>query len=424
MKENIAFEDIRNAVIQKMIAELKNEGNIYDKKFPGYAIFKRCVFLFIIVKLMVFRFKIPSSKSRNQPCGFIYDHGNLEYTKFFRDILEFDFKYTYFHVPFIGYVFYLIATHYNKKTYLFQQIKFILRQIIGVIRISLTERYNYPLKYYERLLDFYLQCFNHLTLFNVYPPSFVFTVDDFVPSRIGLCYVANFMKVPIIYGQIDMYNFSVPPTKVDIALVNSKEAIEYFNDGLTIVHQKEKIDYKINIRKIPSNPKIIGLVPNNFYVKEKLISAIALIIQKHPNSTLYIKYHPNTKTKDKPLFSSNKIVEAKEETLESYSNKCDYIIASNTTAQMKVLLKGCPVIHISGIDRNKFDLNGYVKKKVIFGCKIEELKAIDIESVNEFYSNPCWKVNITKMYQNNSNKSIVSREYLKKYIKQMNVLWY
>jgi len=425
VKEDTTFSNIENSIIQKLAIEFKKEGYTYDKKYPGHFIFKRCVFLFIITKMIIFRFKVPSSKSRHQPCGFIHDHGNLEYTKFFIETLDFDFEYSYFRIPIVGYIFYLVATHYNKKTYLLQQIKFILRQITKIMRTSLTEGHRYPLKYYERLLDFYLQYFNHLTLFNVYPPSFVFTVDDFVPSRIGLCYIANIMRIPIIYGQIDMQKYSIPPVKVNVALVNSKEAIEYFNEEGTMVYQMNRFDYKkINVRKVPSNPNVVGLLLNNFYIIERLKGTITRIQKKHPNSTIYIRYHPNTKAQDKPFFSSNKIIEAKKETLESYSSKCDYIIASNTSAQMKVLIKGCPVIHISGIDRNGFDLYGYVKKKMIFGCKIENLKLMNIRSINEFYSDPCWKANIAKIYQNDPNIDTGSKEDLRKSILQMNDIWY
>ena len=61
---------------------------------------------------------------------------------------------------------------------------------------------------------------------------------------------------------------------------------------------------------------------------------------------------------------------------------------------------------------------------MIFGCKIENLKLMNIRSINEFYSDPCWKANIAKIYQNDPNIDTGSKEDLRKSILQMNDIWY
>lgn len=376
-----------------------------------YPLFNKCRLLFMLCKLLKYRFKIKIARYQASCGSFMCDHSNREYTSYLSKLLREEFKvYNYSKISIVRYAVFLIANNNINKRLLFNQIK-------KTLFLLLKHRRQYPLPVFNELISFFLDWLNYHTLFKVCPPAFVFTVDDLSSERLAACLVANYQQIYVIYGQIDLIKYTKPPFAVDIAIVKSRDALEYFTNRSSIVHHAGKVDCdKIRVRKIPSKVRTVGILLDNFWIHDKLVEIINIIRKKHRNAILYIRYHPDTKTK--PDFSSDKIVVANSnETLELYSNKCDYVISNDTTARNKVLLNGCPVVHVSGIDDSGFESCGYVKNGVILGCEAKSIKSLSMESINTFYSSKNWVTNMKKVFATDSEINAASREEIREYIK-------
>jgi hypothetical protein len=101
-------------------------------------------------------------------------------------------------------------------------------------------------------------------------------------------------------------------------------------------------------------------------------------------SDLYLRLHPNSQlhnSRDLPKWLK---VASKSETLTEFAKKVDVAIVGNTSAQLKLLCLGVPVVHLNIFDHFGYDLYQYCRLGFSFG--VREIDSLSMESVKLFYT--------------------------------------
>lgn len=362
--------------------------------------------LLVLFNILKFEFKVDINQNSRV---LVLDHKSNKYSYYLSALIEKDLNsYEYRSKSFFKYLFFLVTNKNIDKKKLLNDTKTALHFIFKY-------RKKYPLPVSNKLIDFFIYFLNYSILFDLPAPFLVFISDDISVERLAVSFVANKNKIPVIYGQISFLNFNPPPFFVDVALLKSKEAIEYFINKAKIVHQVEKVEWdSVKIRKIPQNISSIGILTNNFLNQDKLLEFIKIIRKKYPDALICIRYHP--RTRKKLNLSAYGILEPEaQESLKEFSKKYDYVVASRTSSQTEVLINGCPVLQVSGMDNGGFDDN--VENRIVIGCKLEDFYFLNEELINEFYLDKEWKENMKKTFSIKENINLTSEEDLKKYLK-------
>lgn len=362
--------------------------------------------LLVLFNILRFEFKVNIDQNSGM---FILDHKSNKYSSYFSTLTGKDLNlYKYRSKSFFKYLFFLVTNKNIDKKKLFNDAKIVLHFIFKY-------RKKYPLPVSNKLINFFIYFLNYSMLFDLSVPSSVFVSDDISVERLAVSLVANKNKIPVIYGQISFLNFNPPPFFVDVALLKSREAIEYFINKAKVVYQVEKVEWdRIKIRKIPHNVSSIGILTNNFLNRDKLLEFIKIIRKKYPDALICIRYHP--RTRKKLDLSAYGILESEaQESLKEFSKKYDYVVASRTSSQTEALINGCPVLQVSGMDNGGFDNN--VGNRIVIGCKLDNFYFFDEELINKFYLDEKWKKFMEKSFSADKNINLASKNELKKYLK-------
>lgn len=125
----------------------------------------------------------------------------------------------------------------------------------------------------------------------------------------------------------------------------------------------------------------VGVLLNAF-ADARIVSSLLEPIQSMLKKDLIVRKHPNSKLSDRDLPTGMRF-HAQKKSLHNFVESTGIVVSGNTSAQLKVLCYGAPVVHLAGLDPMKFDHHGYVARGIIYGV----LQPTDLTSdgIREFY---------------------------------------
>jgi hypothetical protein len=131
---------------------------------------------------------------------------------------------------------------------------------------------------------------------------------------------------------------------------------------------------------VDPNPEFVGVLLNAFAGQKELETLRDVHVTL--GIPMEIRLHPRSKLTACKLLEGLSMAPTNE-SLQDFSERMPLIICSNTSAQLKVLCKGTPVVQVPGLDSLPFDHHGYVARGIILG--VREIADLDLANVKEFY---------------------------------------
>lgn len=219
------------------------------------------------------------------------------------------------------------------------------------------------------------------------PQVTVLVNSDVSPTQALLAAAAARAGCESVWWQDDFHHVSPPPLGFTSGVVLNERGACALLAGSPSVRIAQRPGHTLgHVREVPAAVDELGVVVNNFFRAtpdelavlkraKEAVCAQAVHLRLHPNSKLEIQGVRDW------LF-----VAQREEPIDAFAERVGLVVSGNTAAQIKVLLAGVPVAHISGLDPMGFDAYGYVSRCVVYG---EEKPAQGLGTrANDFYGVP------------------------------------
>lgn len=139
----------------------------------------------------------------------------------------------------------------------------------------------------------------------------------------------------------------------------------------------------VPIKKIAKMP-IVGVATNNsFIASDEQVDRLASIARHLGINSVELRLHPNSSVAVSCISNPSIRICDRNETMAEFSKRIDLCIVGNSASQIWLVKNGVPVVHISGLDTNGYDLYGYVSKGLVLGLRQDDL--LNIDRVETFY---------------------------------------
>lgn len=211
-------------------------------------------------------------------------------------------------------------------------------------------------------------------------------IGDLSTHQIALSGAVRVTGHKLISWQFDYLDFKRFPLMPDRAVVLNQCGVELARlnspaaSAGRIVWRPAMDVRPTDLGALESRP--VGLLLNAFTDESSLLSILSslqkclthkILIRPHPNSTLWETELPSGAT-----------CQARNESLEELVHQTGIIICGNTSAQLKALCLGAPIVQVQGLDPIPIDHHGYVRRGIVFGSqKVDDVQYADVIS---FYS--------------------------------------
>jgi hypothetical protein len=235
-------------------------------------------------------------------------------------------------------------------------------------------------------------------------PAFLLCVSDLSASRMALAAAANRAGIPVVYVQ-QGHEIKPPMFAIDAAMVLNDRGFEAVR--MTLKPNGFISFYELDeggpsprpavVRIDPvGEPHVVGICLNNFVAVESLPTVIAMLERRFASAHIHVRPHPNQRG-ELPLAGTRATIASAQEPLEAFCRACDLLVCANTTAAIRALTYGRPVLHVTGLDRFPYDSVGHVAAGAVFGVPggITGIAALNIADIDEFYARPRWAKQFT-----------------------------
>lgn len=153
--------------------------------------------------------------------------------------------------------------------------------------------------------------------------------------------------------------------------------------GTAAIITRRPAEPPVPLRRVPRVP-CVGVATNaSFATTEAQRTLLSFVAEKLGVDQLHLRLHP-TRHQPASAFRAWPVQLAPaDEPMAAFAARVDLVVVGNTAAQIWLLRKGVPVLHISGLDTHGFDLYGYVRQRFVLG--IQDLEALSLDCVAAFY---------------------------------------
>lgn len=220
----------------------------------------------------------------------------------------------------------------------------------------------------------------------------VVVVADLSPELIAFCCALKNEGHETIGWQcdyLDPVKFPFEPTKAIVKNAHGLRMAKKDESSAGIIWQKYTGYRTIS----PVNlSKPIGLILMAF-IDDATWNRINDLARKFGRRVL-IRPHPRNATP--PTVSCEDVlIDYSRQTLEQFVGKCGLVLVGNSTAQIKILQQGVPVVQVKGLDIFPFDIHGYVCKGLVFGS--EQFSLRNVSEVDSFYKKKQWSETMSQL---------------------------
>lgn len=254
----------------------------------------------------------------------------------------------------------------------------ILGKILKRYDLFIALRAIQYLAYYDRF-DFELHKGNTniVIVFTDANPHGRALMQSALKKNIKLCFISH--------GEPDE---TMPPICCDIAyLFGERSLLRYRKNrshiGKVLYYGHKDIFKKIREVDFRKNVQI-GIFLSKSTNLDEVVKLIFLLKKTFKNCTILIRKHPNmdlTRREEKMLLRSFAVQISDGKSLDRDIEKCDFVLAGETTVHLDVLLRGRPSLYYRNLEKNFFYRYDYVKEEIILEWDMD----ISDEVINNFY---------------------------------------
>ena len=237
---------------------------------------------------------------------------------------------------------------------------------LRILRLWVRMRAKHGAQTAVILLQFLLEYRNALSLLDCCQPRFIVVHTDYSMRSLALAVAGTKKGTDVRVFQTTATNRTRPPHSSRIAYAYTPSVFEGLAE--TIVQLEADVK-RAPIRQIPATP-VIGVALNN-YIDDGKVAAAIDEMRRLPHADIIVRHHPNSK-------------HATDEPLSIFLERCDVLIAGNTSTQASAILGGLPVIHVGVLDDHPFDTYGFVADGMVYGAR--RVSDISFADVAAFYA--------------------------------------
>lgn len=224
-----------------------------------------------------------------------------------------------------------------------------------------------------------------------------FTANDFAPAPLAFkaATAAQGMKqLYAMHGQISVASSGniFPRLNYDAAFLygqSSLDSYRYNGEPTGCIILTGFAGKSEPLRIISEDIKNIGIALPNYY-DDSTQHTIESLGELYSDCRIHVRCHPQMRRR--PTFPMHPRVSAStHDSLKSFADECDFVVAGNTGAQIDILKFGCPVVYSDGLDNLGTDDIGLVGANII---PEQKESRFDKVTINSFFD-----VNWTKKFR-------------------------
>lgn len=208
-------------------------------------------------------------------------------------------------------------------------------------------------------------------------------IGDLSPQLIALCGAAREAGHATIGWQTDFLDFKHFPVRPDLAAVLNETGIRLARrSGSAVADMDTYWREAPEIRPMDfdiEDPRIGVLL--NAFADEAILRRLASL-QQRLRQPMEVRLHPRSRLDAKEMPNGLEAA-PRSEALETFVDRNSLLICGNTSAQLKALCRGTPVVQLAGLDDLAFDHHGYISRGLVIGFKRDD--QFSLKRVEEFY---------------------------------------
>lgn len=210
-------------------------------------------------------------------------------------------------------------------------------------------------------------------------------VGDLSPFQIALAAAVRRTGHRLLTWQYDYLDFKRFPVVPDVAAVlNNSGAklarIDSRADNNERLYWRSGIACRtVNLSALADRP--VGVLLNAFSAAH-VVESVLTVLRDLLRQSILIRRHPNSKLAASDLIDDMEF-QPVGESMDDFVRKVGIVVSGNTSAQLKALCLGAPIVQVPGLDPMNFDHHGYVARGIVYGVPSPD--SISIESLVRFY---------------------------------------
>ena len=207
-------------------------------------------------------------------------------------------------------------------------------------------------------------------------------IGDLSPHLIALCGATRETGHRSIGWQMDYLDFKHFPVRTDIAAVLNETGVRLSRrDPAT----SESDVYwrpvpEIRPMRLDFENGTVGVLLNAF-ADEEVLERLSRL-KARINRPMEVRLHPRSRLHHSPP-PEGMALAPRDESLEAFTDRMSLLVCGNTSAQLKALCRGTPVVQVAGLDHLKWDHHGYLTLGLVIGFKSDD--SICLDAIKNFY---------------------------------------
>lgn len=225
-------------------------------------------------------------------------------------------------------------------------------------------------------------------------PKAVVVGSNYNPDAVGLAFAGRSHNVPVVYisHAVVTQRIGTPPLQADLAILYGPAAVEAFRFHGPVRCRSfayKGIEGESTLMKVPCpllKDTTVGIFLTGLTdvdVLDHLIDCLSrsslvsrIILRPHPAEVASPNMHNYPSTYAKVELSIGGVSR-------SASQRCDFVIAGDSSVHLEVLKTGVPSLYLDNLDDIPRDSYGLLKFRIMY--EIENFDSIDWESVKSFF---------------------------------------
>jgi hypothetical protein len=187
-----------------------------------------------------------------------------------------------------------------------------------------------------------------------------------------------------LWWQDDFHHHARLPYDVRAAAVLNEAGLQAARQrGTAAIIARRPTEPPVPLRRVPRAPTV-GVATNaSFATTEAQRTLLATVAAKLGVDQLQLRLHPTRRQPASAFRDWPVELAPADEPMDAFAARVGLVVVGNTAAQIWLLRKGAPVLHISGLDTLGYDRYGYARQGFVLG--IEELDTLSLDRVAAFY---------------------------------------
>jgi hypothetical protein len=222
--------------------------------------------------------------------------------------------------------------------------------------------------------------------------------SDSNPYAMGLCAAARRQAMSTLYVTHGHIPDGPPLLDFDLSILDGPAVLRVYEEsgpvsGAVVFKGAEGRYRPMRTAGLLRSPIRVGVFLSLIADWPRLARLFAEIERVLQPGRVVLRFHPNEMVRPRDALARvgrhpNVEVSYGERVLLDDAERCDLVIAANSSCHLTLLKFGVPTVHLRGLDAVPDDFYRFLRHRIVFGCA--GVRDLDLPRVAAFYDEPDW----------------------------------